>query len=114
MNLITLMRRASSDFSHLARSIMKGASGPVAKVMHCVFCSSLRVLSHTGLKDIPAGPITGKGNLRGNLIDCGGGQVNSVLKKEKCREIDDREVLWDASGQSLRAPHNKGTRLDSE
>lgn len=63
------------------------------KSNHCVFCSSLRVLSHIGtfpgLKDIPAGPITGKGNLRGNLIDCGGDQVNSALKKGKCREIDD-------------------------
>lgn len=49
----------------------------------------MRALSHIGLKDIPAGPITGKGNLRGNLIDCGGDQVNSALKKEKCREIDD-------------------------
>lgn len=79
----------------------------MCSVHSCVYLHILRAQRY------PRRPETGKGNLKGNLIDCGGDQVNSVLKKEKCREIDDREVPWaeslrlSASGQSLRASHNK-------
>lgn len=61
---------------HVKRTALRS----VAKVEHCVLCSFLRVPALP--KDIPAGPITGKGNLRGNLIDCSGDQVNSTGERQ--------------------------------